>query len=83
MTPRNVKSMTNMVKTHSRKEWEVAVEAMTLLTSSNLSSVAVLLEVRNSVNACLCLYCAFSPKPATGKDKKKTKTKWKKNLLRN
>lgn len=46
MIRRNVKSMTNMVKTHSRKEWVPEVVPTTHLIFSNPSLVATHLVVR-------------------------------------
>lgn len=44
---KNVKSMTNMVKMHSRKEWVGVVTCMTHLTFSHPSLVVAHLEVRH------------------------------------
>ena len=58
MTLRNVKSMINAVKIHSRKEWVVAVVAMIHLTSSSLSLVAAHLEEVRVIDILFC-FCFF------------------------
>ena len=66
VTLRNVKSMINMVKMHSRKEWVVA---MIHLTSSSLSLVAAHLEEVRVIDILFC-FCFFIFNPL------KEKWKW-------
>lgn len=60
MILKNVKSMTNMGRMHSRKEWVVVVACMTHLISSHPSLVVADLEVRH-LNRISYFHCILSP----------------------